>query len=214
MLLYSFKKIHVSLDTYAPQEMLLKGFMDRMCTTGNSLMIVETIICKFGRICQTGNAFVWLFAGAPFWIVPPKLEQECALLSIWWWLIIVLTQPKPIGKKAPPGLRRPSHTAYAISSNLDWPNPSIPQLGPDPHPPIPMMPGYDPFFAFRVEGQGVLRFLLLILPLWTFYYFGLFVLGNLCILPRIFKTKSLRFFFSFRKKIFLVFNTKFFKVSN
>ena len=36
-----------------------------------------------------------------------NLNRNVQSPSMWWWLI---TQPKPIWKKAPPGLQRPSHT--------------------------------------------------------------------------------------------------------
>ena len=39
-------------------------------------------------------------------------------------------QSRPIWKKAPPGLQRPSCTDSSISGVLYWPNPSISHLGP------------------------------------------------------------------------------------
>ena len=45
-----------------------------------------------------------------------------------WWLI---TKQRPIWKKAPPGLQRPSRTDYPIPWVLYSPNPSVPHLGPD-----------------------------------------------------------------------------------
>ena len=34
----------------------------RICATGNALMLLETILCKFGQICVTGNALIQLGA--------------------------------------------------------------------------------------------------------------------------------------------------------
>ena len=61
------------------------------------------------------------------------------LCGNWWWLI---AQPRPIWKKAPPGLRRPSRADSGISGVLYWPNPSDPHLGPDPS-----------FNSFNVNGR-------------------------------------------------------------
>ena len=41
--------------------MLLESILcefGRICATGNALVQLETLLCKFGRICATGNAFV------------------------------------------------------------------------------------------------------------------------------------------------------------
>ena len=58
-----------------------------------------------------------------------NLNRNMQSPSMWWWLI---TQPRPIWKKAPPGLQRPSHTDSPIPWVLYWPHPSVPHLGPDP----------------------------------------------------------------------------------
>ena len=58
-----------------------------------------------------------------------NLNRNVHSPSLWWWLI---TQPRPIWKKAPPGLQRPSRTDSGISGVLYWPKPSVPHLGPDP----------------------------------------------------------------------------------
>ena len=73
----------------------------------------------------------------------PSLNRNVPFVKpfVWWWLI---TQPRPIWKKAPPGLQRPYHTESGIPGYLYWPNPSVPHLGPDPQPPIPLISGYDP----------------------------------------------------------------------
>ena len=47
----------------------------------------------------------------------------------WWWLI---AKPRPIWKKAPPGLQRPSGVDSGISGVLYWPKLPVPHLGPDP----------------------------------------------------------------------------------
>ena len=44
-----------------------------------------------------------------------NLNRNVQSPSMWWWLI---TQPRPIWKKAPPGLQRPSHT----ESPSGWPS--------------------------------------------------------------------------------------------
>ena len=63
-----------------------------------------------------------------------NLKRSVQSPSMWWWLI---TQPKPIWKKAPPGLQKPSRTdllhigglvlTQPISSTpLTWPQPPNP----------------------------------------------------------------------------------------
>ena len=58
-----------------------------------------------------------------------SLNRNVQSPSVWWWLI---TQPRPIWKKAPPGLQRPSRTGSGISGVLYWPKLPVPQLGLDP----------------------------------------------------------------------------------
>ena len=103
-----------------------------LCATKNALMQLKTILCKFGQICATGNPFQWLTVGRNSILnFPAKIRTgmcRALLCGDWWWLI---TQPRPIWKKAPPGLQRPSHTEWCVPWVLYWPNPSVPQLRPD-----------------------------------------------------------------------------------
>ena len=32
--------------------------LDKICATGNALLLLETILCEFGQICVTGNALL------------------------------------------------------------------------------------------------------------------------------------------------------------
>ena len=61
----------------------------------------------------------------------PKSEQECEKPSM---MTHHSAQPKPVWKKAAPGLQRPSRTGSSISGVLYWPKLSVPHLGPDPRP--------------------------------------------------------------------------------
>ena len=45
--------------------------------------------------------------------------QNALMCGDWWWLI---TQPRPIWKKAPPGLQRPSHTDSTITPRIIFRN--------------------------------------------------------------------------------------------
>ena len=43
--------------------MLLESILcefGRICATGNALMLMESILCEFGQICSTGNALMHL----------------------------------------------------------------------------------------------------------------------------------------------------------
>ena len=78
---------------------------------GNPLVQQETILCQFGQIPATGNPFQWLTVVRNSILnSPAKIRTgmcRAFLYGDWWWII---TQPRPIWKKAPPGLQRPSHT--------------------------------------------------------------------------------------------------------
>ena len=89
----------------------------------------ETILCEFRRICATGNGFEWLTVGRHSILnFPAKIRTELCralLCGDWWWLI---TQPRPIWKKAPPGLQRPKFDKAGIPQYFQDPNPSDPPI--------------------------------------------------------------------------------------
>ena len=70
--------------------------------TGNDFMQVWTNLCYREYFCKTN-----CWQDLHFEFSRQNLNRNVQSPSMWWWLI---TQPKPIWKKAPPGLRRPSHT--------------------------------------------------------------------------------------------------------
>ena len=137
-ILCEFWRISATGNALKQLEIILCKF-GRICATGNALMLLETILCKFGQICATGSPFHRLTVGRNSILnFPAKIRTGMCgalLCGDWWWLI---TQPRPIWKKAPPGLQRPSRTGSGISEVLYWPNPSVPHLGPDPRPPNPL----------------------------------------------------------------------------
>ena len=77
-----------------------------------------------------------LLAGTPFWMFPPKCEQECEepFYGDDWWLI---TQPKPIWIKASPGLQRPSRTDSTSGLTSSTPRVRTHTLDPTPDAPRP-----------------------------------------------------------------------------
>ena len=137
MILCEFGQICATGDTLMLLETILREF-GQICVTGNAPIYLEMIVCEFGRVLQ--GIFEWLTVGRnSISNFPAKIRTGMckALLwgGDWWWLI---TQPRPIWKKAPPGLQRPSRTGSGISGVLYWPNPSVPHLGPNPWPPNPL----------------------------------------------------------------------------
>ena len=103
--------------------------MVMICATVNNFLWVWTNLCYRECFCKTN---IW--EELHFEFSRQNLNRNVHSPSLWWWLI---TQPRPIWKKAPPGLQRPSRTDSGISGVLYWPKPSGPHLGPDPRPPIP-----------------------------------------------------------------------------
>ena len=79
----------------------------------------------------------------------PSLNRNVQNPFVWWWII---TQPRPIWKKAPAGLQRPSHTDCHIPGVLYSPKLPVPHLGPDPRYPWGLVPPYDSIIkkGFRV----------------------------------------------------------------
>ena len=96
---------------------------------GNDFMQVWTNLCYRECFWKTN---IW--QELQFEFSRLNLNRNVHSPSLCWWLI---TQLRPIWKKAPPGLQRPSRTDSGISGVLYWPKPSGPHLGPDPRPPIP-----------------------------------------------------------------------------
>ena len=82
-----------------------------------------------------------------------NLNRNVQSPSLWWWLI---TQSKPIWKKAPPGLQRPSRADSGISGVLYWPKLPVPHLGPDPRLPWGLDPPspFDYVELFWVESNS------------------------------------------------------------
>ena len=71
-----------------------------------------------------------------------NLNRNVQSPSMWWWLI---TQPKPIWKKAPPGLQRPSHTESSSGLTSSTPMVRTHTLNPTPDaPPGPKTPPSHP----------------------------------------------------------------------
>ena len=98
---------------------------NRKCsyTTGNNFMRVWTNLCDRESFSVT-NCWQELH----FEFSRQNLNQNVQSPPMLWWLI---KQSRPIWKKAPPGLQRPSHTESGISGDLYWPDPSVPHPGPD-----------------------------------------------------------------------------------
>ena len=117
IILCKFWRVCATKNALKQLETILCDF-GRICATGNTLMLLETILCEFGQICATGNPFQWLTVGRNSILnFPAKIRTgmcRALLCGDWWWLI---TQPRPIWKKASPGLQRPSHT----DSQSVWP---------------------------------------------------------------------------------------------
>ena len=141
-ILCEFGQICATGNSYAARSLYKSG---QICERGNVLMLLETIVCEHGRICATGNGLVqlepnlcnWLLAWTPFRISRQNLNWNVQSPSMWWWLI---TQPRPIWKKASAGLQRPSHTDSRIPGVLYSPKLPVPHLGPDPRYPWGLVP--------------------------------------------------------------------------
>ena len=99
-------------------------------------MQVWTNLCYRECFCKT-NCWQELH----FEFSRQNLNRNVQSPSMGWWLI---TQLRPIWKKAPPGLQRPSHTECRIPWVLHWPQLPAPHLGPDPRYPWGLVPPYDP----------------------------------------------------------------------
>ena len=114
MILCEFWRICVTRNALKQLETILCEF-GRICGTGNAHMQLETILSEFGQICATGNPFQWLTIGRNSILnFPAKIRTGMCIALLcgdWWWLI---TQPRPIWKRAPPGLQRPFHTECPI----------------------------------------------------------------------------------------------------
>ena len=113
MLLCSWKPFNANFNGYVQLEMLLCSWK-RFYESLDKSVWQETLLCSWKRFYASLGESVpqgiffsdYLLAGTSFWIFPPKLEQEWAepfFVSMLWWLI---TQPRPIWKKASPGLQR------------------------------------------------------------------------------------------------------------
>ena len=142
-ILCEFWRICANRNALMQLETILCEF-GQISVTGNALMLLESILCEFGQICATGNPFQWLTVGRNSILnFPAKIRTgmcRALLCGDWWWLI---TQPRPIWKKAPPGLQRPSHAGSGIPGVLYSPKLPVPHLGPDPRYPWGLVPPYD-----------------------------------------------------------------------
>ena len=93
---------------------------NRKCSyaTGNNFVLVWTNLCN-------RESFQWLTVGRISILnFPAKIRTgmcRVLLCGDWWWLI---TQPRPIWKKAPPGLQRPSR----IATPSVWPSITLTHL--------------------------------------------------------------------------------------
>ena len=130
---------------------------DRKCSNvaGNDFMQVQTNLCDRKCSYATGNNFmrVWtdLCNRKWSWAAGTKLMQltvgKNSILNFSRQILnrnvqspssvsTVMThhsaQPKPVWKKAPPGLQRPSRTDSSISGVLYCPKLPVQHLGPDP----------------------------------------------------------------------------------
>ena len=126
---------------------------DRKCfnMAGNDFMCVLTNLCDRKYSYIGGNDFmqVWTnlcyrecFSVTNSWQelqfeIPAKIRTgmcRALLCGDWWWLI---TQPRPIWKKAPPGLQRPSHTESTSGMTTSTPMVRTHTLDPTPDAPRP-----------------------------------------------------------------------------
>ena len=121
MLLSSLKQFYASLDKSVRQEMLLynwkKGFMR-----------VWMSLC-YREWFSVNNCWQELLALGCL-NLPAKIRTgmfRALLYSDSWWLI---TQPRPIWKKAPLGLQRPCPMSCTIPHFLYWPPLVVPLIGP------------------------------------------------------------------------------------
>ena len=128
-ILCEFGRICATRNALMQLETILCEFW-QLCATWNALKQLKTILCEFGQICATGNPFQSILN------FPPILEQECAepFCVVTWWLI---TQPRSIWKKAPPGLQWPSHLKAGLLPDSWWPTLLAPPIGPAPRGPRP-----------------------------------------------------------------------------
>ena len=99
---------------------------NRQCSfiAGNDFMRVWTNLCD-------RESFSVTVGGNSILNFPAKIRTgmcKALLCADWWWLI---TQPRPIWKKAPPGLQRPSQIFSSIWGDSQWPPLVVPHLGPD-----------------------------------------------------------------------------------
>ena len=92
----------------------------------------EMVLCSWNQIYATD-----CWQELHFEFSRQNLNWNVQSPSMWWWRI---TQPRPIWKKAPAGLQRPSHTDCRIPGVLYSPKLPVPHLGPDPRYPWGLVP--------------------------------------------------------------------------
>ena len=134
-LLCSWERLYTSLDRSVREETLSRSWKLFYANKDRSDQ-QEMVFCSWNQIFATD-----CWQELHFEFSRQDLNWNVQSPSMWWWLI---TQPRPIWKKAPPGLQRPSHTDSPIPWVLYWPKLSVPPLGPDPRCPQVLKPRYDP----------------------------------------------------------------------
>ena len=116
-------------ELYSRSDLILSSqIRSGLCVDGSVQQ--EMVLCSRNQIYATD-----CWQDPHFEFSRQNLNWNVQSPSMWWWLI---TQPRPIWKKAPAGLQRPSRTDCRISGVLYWPNPSVPHLGSDLRPPSPL----------------------------------------------------------------------------
>ena len=100
----------------------------------NNFMRLWTNLCNWICFCET-NCCQELH----FEFSRQNLNRNVQSPSVWWWLI---TQPRPIWKKTPPGLQRPSHAKSRIPGHSLWPPWPDPHLRPNPRHPWGLVPPF------------------------------------------------------------------------
>ena len=128
-LLCNWERLYTSLDRSVREE-TLSHHWKRFYANMDGSVRQEMVLCSWNQIYATD-----CWQELHFEFSRQNLNWNVQSPSMWWWLI---TQPRPIWKKAPPGLQRQkNHTAHhpkvlvLSKSNIStpWTHPTMP-LGP------------------------------------------------------------------------------------
>ena len=135
MLLCGWKRLYTNLNGSVRQETLMQLYKfiqvwtdlwerdwKRFYANMGGSVRQEMVLCSWNQMYATD-----CWQELHFEFSRQNLNWNVQSPSMWWWLI---THPRPIWKKAPAGLQRPSHTECRIPGDLYWPDPSVPHLGP------------------------------------------------------------------------------------